>query len=435
MKKKLNKYIIFAIFTFFLGSMFPAAYSGVDSGLEQLKILVDVMSKVQSSYVEEVSADTLITGALQGMVGNLDEFSEYITPEEMQRMKEDTKGEFGGVGLRLNTPKQGELIVVSPMPGSPAYAAGIEPGDRIIKIDSSFVKDLTSEKAVAMLRGDAGTKVRVEIERKDEKTGKITPKTFTLKREIIVPEVVFSKMLAKDIGYIYVADFSGHTMEDFEKAMKDLTKQGMQALVLDLRFNPGGLLNSAVDMAKLFIGDSKLIVFTKGRREEFFKEYRSVAKAKYPDLPIVLLVNEGSASGSEIIAGAMQDYGRAVLIGARTFGKGSVQQVVSLANDGGLRLTVARYFTPLGRMIHKDFKAKDRDLTGGIVPDIVVPFDINPSRRAIYAITNLVYSPSQKTVKPEMTEKVDDIVLNRAVEILKARDVLGNLSAKPAEQE
>jgi len=434
MNKKLNKCVLFAILAFFLGSLFPTAYSGVDSGLEQLKVLVDVMSKIQYSYVEDVPADDLITGALKGMVGNLDEFSEYITPEEMLRMKEETKGEFGGVGLRLNTPKPGELVVISPMPNTPAYAAGVEPGDRVIKIDNAFVKDISSDKAVSMLRGAQGTKVKIEVERKDEKTGKIINKTFTLKREIIVPEVVFSKMLANDIGYIYVTDFSGHTMEDFEKAMKSLLKQGMQALILDLRFNPGGLLNSAVDMGKLFIEDNKLIVYTRGRKEEYFLEYKSVAKAKYPDIPMVVLVNEGSASGAEIVAGALQDYGRAVLIGARTFGKGSVQQVITLPNEGGLRITVAKYFTPLGRMIHKDFKAKDRDLTGGIVPDIVVPFDLNLERRATFATTNLIYSPAKKTAEAEKTDtKTEDIVLMRAIEILKARDVLGNLSAKPKE--
>jgi carboxyl-terminal processing protease len=428
MKKKVNKYIIFAIFMFFLGSLFPTAYSGVDSGLDQLKVLVDVMTKIQDSYVEETNTKDLVTGALFGMAGRLDEFSEYITPEDMKRMREETRGEFGGVGMRLSTPKQGELIVITPMPNTPAYAAGVEPGDRVIKIEDKLVSELNGDQAVSMLRGKEGSKVKVVIERKDQKTGKTVNKTFTLKRELIIPEVVFPKMLSKDIGYIYLSDFSGHTVEGVEKAMKDLTKQGMKALILDLRFNPGGLLNSAVDVTKLFIGEQKLLVYTKGRKEEFFKEYKSSAKAKYAEIPVVVLINEGSASGSEIVAGAMQDYARAVLIGARSFGKGSVQQVVTLPDDGGLRITVAKYYTPLGRMIHRDFKAKKPNTTGGIVPDIEVPFDINTARRATYYTTNLIYSPSKKTAVPDAVEKVDDTVVNRAKELLNARDALGNLS-------
>jgi carboxyl-terminal processing protease len=437
MKRKLNKYILLAIFTFFLGSFMPAAYSGVDTGLDQLKVLVDVMTKIQDSYVEETNARDLITGALLGMAGRLDEFSEYITPEDMKLMKEETKGEFGGVGLRLTTAKPGEITVITPMLNSPSYKAGIEPGDKVIKIDDAFVKDITSDKAVAMLRGKEGSKVKVTVERKDEKTGKTSTKAFTLKRDIIVPEVVFSKMLDNGIGYIYVADFSGHTVEGFEGAMKDLAKHGMKALILDLRFNPGGLLNSAVDMSKLFIDENKLIVYTKGRKEEFFKEFKSAAKAKYGDIPLVLLVNGASASGSEIVAGALQDYGRAVLIGSRTFGKGSVQQVITLPDEGGLRITVAKYYTPKGRMIHKDFKnknRKDRDASGGIVPDMEVAFDMNDERKVTYYMTNLIYSPSKKTALPESTDnKVEDLVLARAIEIIKAREALGKLAA-PAPQ-
>ena len=434
MKNKINKWVVIAIAAFFVGSLFPAAYSGVDNGLDQLKVLVDVMTRIQSNYVEEVNTKDLVSGALVGMASRLDEFSEYISPDEMKKMKEDTKGEFGGVGMRLQTLKKGELTVITPMPNSPAYKAGVEAGDKVIKIDGKLVSGMSNEQAVAALRGAPGTKVTVVIEREDEKTKKTTQHTFTLKREMIVPEVIFSKMIDKEIGYIYVADFSGHTMEDFENAMNTLTKQGMQALIVDLRFNPGGLLNSAVDMVKVFVGDNKLIVYTKGRREEFFKEYKSVAKAKYPDIPMVVLVNEGSASGSEIVAGALQDYGRAVLIGARTFGKGSVQQVVDLPDRGGLRLTVAKYYTPLGRMIHKDFKSKNPDETGGILPDIVVPFDLNTERKATYYSTNLIYSPAKKTAVPEAKEEIADPVLARAIEILRARRVLGNLDPAAKEQ-
>jgi carboxyl-terminal processing protease len=199
-----------------------------------------------------------------------------------------------------------------------------------------------------------------------------------------------------------------------------------------LRFNPGGLLDSAVDMMKLFVGENKLIVYTKGRKKEFFQEYKSGSKAKYENLPVAVLINEGSASGSEIVAGAFQDYKRGVLLGSRSFGKGSVQQVIMLPDGSGLRITVAKYYTPLGRMIHKDFRVPPPNTTGGIVPDVEVPFDINSAQRAVYYTTNFIYSPSAKTAKPEITDKIEDPVINKAVEVLNNKDAAQ--TAKPTEQ-
>lgn len=435
MKKKVNKYIIFMVATFFVGSLFPFAYSGVNSGLEEMKIMVDVVDKIKTNYVEEKDNKELMENALTGMVRSLDEFSDFIVKKEMKPMREETRGEFGGVGMRLDASNKDHLIVVTPMPNTPAYKAGIEPKDEILQIDDKLVKDMKSnDEAVEALRGLIGTKVKVVIERTN-KDGKKEQKTFNLKRARIVPQVVYSRMLDKEIGYIYVQDFSGHTTQDFQKALEDLTKQNMKALILDLRFNPGGLLDSAVDMVKMFVGENKMIVYTKGRNPEYFKEYKSGSKAKYEDLPIVLLVNEMSASGSEIVAGALQDHKRAFLIGARTFGKGSVQQIMSLEGGAGLRLTVARYYTPLGRMIHKDFKAKNPNLTGGIVPDMEVDFKLNESRKATMYMTELIYSPSKKTALPEENYNVKDIVLERAKEILKARKSLAALAAYSQEQQ
>ena len=433
MKKKVNKYIIFMVATFFVGTLFPFAYSGVNNGLEEMKIMVDVVDKIKVNYVEEKENKELLENALTGMVRGLDEFSDFLVKKEMKPMQEETRGEFGGVGMRLDASKKDRLIITTPMPNTPAYKAGIEPGDEVLKIDDKLVKDMTNNEAVEALRGMIGTNVKVLIER-TSKDGKKEQKTFTLKRTKIVPQVIYEKMLDKEIGYIYVQDFSGHTSQDFQKALEKLKKQNMKALVLDLRFNPGGLLDSAVDMVKMFVGENKLIVYTKGRNPEYFKEYKSVAKAKYADLPIVLLVNEMSASGSEIVAGALQDHKRAFLIGARTFGKGSVQQIMNIDGGAGLKLTVARYYTPLGRMIHKNFKAKNPDETGGIVPDMEVAFDINKSHKAVLYETNLIYSPSKKTISHDESLKVQDIVLDRAVEILKARKSLGALAAFSDEQ-
>jgi len=427
MKIKPNKYIIFIITAFFIGSMFPFAYSGVESGLDQLKIMIDVMAKIEDTYVEETQPKELIINALYGMVNSLDEFSEFINIKNTKRVKEETRGEFGGVGLRL-AGKEGFLYVVTPLPNSPSYKAGIEPGDEIIKVNDKLVKDIPSSEAIDMMRGLVGEKVELVIKRKNAK-GKSITKKFSLKKARIVPQVVYAKMLTDKIGYIYVEDFSGHTVADFKTYLDGLKEQGMESLILDLRFNPGGTLDAAIDLAKLFIGDEKLIVYTKGRKETYFKEYKSGKTAVYPDLPIVLLVNEGSASGSEIVAGALQDHGRALLIGARTFGKGSVQQVSTLEDGSALKLTVAKYYTPLGRMIHRDFKKKGPNTTGGIVPDILISADLPSVKSAILQRTTMIYSPSKKTAKTE-GEELKDEQLSRALELLKARKVLGALNIK-----
>lgn len=427
MKRKVNKYIIFIITAFFVGSLFPFAYSGVESGLDRLKIMIDVMAKIEDSYVEETNPKELITNALYGMVNSLDEFSEFINIKNTVRIKEETRGEFGGVGIRL-IGKEGELFVVTPMPKSPAYAAGIEPGDEIIQVNDKLVKDVSSREAIDMMRGPIGEKVTLVIKRKNKKGKEITKK-FVLKKARIIPQIVHSLMLDNNIGYVYIEDFSGHTVADFKAALQDLAQKGMESLVLDLRFNPGGTLDSAIDLAKMFIGEEKLIVYTKGRKDSFFKEYKSGKTALYPDLPIILLVNEGSASGSEIVAGALQDHGRAVLIGARTFGKGSVQQISTLEDGSSLKLTVAKYYTPLGRMIHRDFKKKGPNTTGGILPDIEVKADLNAAKSAILQRTTMIYSPSKKTAEVE-GEPLKDEQLTRAVELLKARKVLGSLNIK-----
>ncbi len=432
MQRKVNKNVIFIITAFFVGSLFPFAYSGVDSGLDQLKIMIDVMAKIDDSYVEETQPKELITNALYGMVNNLDEFSEFINIQNTKRIKEETRGEFGGLGIRL-IGKEGELFVVTPILDSPAYKAGIEPGDEIIQINDKLVKDISSQDAIDMMRGTVGEKVTIIIKRKDKNNKEITKK-FTLKKAKIVPQIVYPKMLENNIGYVHIEDFSGHTVADFKKSLEDLKKQGMESLILDLRFNPGGTLDSAIDLAKLFIGENKLIVYTKGRKEAYFKEYKSGPTALYPDLPIVLLVNEGSASGSEIVAGALQDHQRALLIGARTFGKGSVQQVSTLEDGSALKLTVAKYYTPSGRMIHRDFKKKGPNTTGGILPDIVIDADLPTAKSAIMQKTTMIYSPSKKTAKTEGKE-IKDEQLNRAVELLKARKVLGALNIKEIKEQ
>ena len=250
-----------------------------------------------------------------------------------------------------------------------------------------------------------------------------TTQDFTLEREVIKIQSVQSRVLSDKVGYLRVIEFSAHTAEDVRKSLETLQKGGVNALVLDLRNNPGGLLTAAVDVASDFLGENKLIVYTQGRRAESRQDFRSASRAEFAGLPMVVLVNGGSASGSEIVAGALQDHKRAVIVGDRTFGKASVQSVIPLADGSGLRLTVAKYYTPNGRSIQRDEK-KD---TGGIVPDIVIPVT-HETEMKLQAQSEEVYSKDSKpksAVKDE--EQVQDAVLGRAMELLKAREVLGNL--------
>lgn len=417
MKRKLNKQSIFLAVAFFVGCLFPHAYSAIDNGLAQLRTLVNVMETVKENYVEETKVEDLLTNAMRGLLAGLDPYSEYMDSKEYSDMKAGTKGEFGGIGIRLFE-GEGYIEVSTPIPGTPAFEAGVMPKDRIMEIDGKPVADMKLDAAVDLMRGKPGTKVKITIERKKEGAEEYERlPVFTLKRAIIVPEVIYYRLLDnKTTGYIYVVDFSGHTIEKIKEAIKDLTAKGMQNLVLDLRFNPGGLLNAAVDMAGLFVGEEKLIVYTKGRKEEFYQEYRAPAKAAYPALPIALLINDGSASGSEIVAGALQDYKRAVLLGSRTYGKASVQQVIPVGDGSALRLTIARYYTPLGRLIHRDPRDKKQTGTGGIVPDVTVDAKLEDVYKNLSAYTNAIYTPGKG--KEAAKDLPADTQLERAVEIL-----------------
>ncbi|WP_424246067.1 carboxyl-terminal processing protease [Elusimicrobium posterum] len=425
MNKKINKQAVVLITVFFLGTLFPHAYSAIDNGLQKLKTLIEVIEYVKINYVEETKTEDLVSGAIKGVMGSLDLFSEYLPAKDYTELKTETKGEFGGIGLRLGK-VDGKLEVSSPMPGTPAFEAKIMPKDVIIAIDGKETKDMDLEEAVEKMRGKSGTKVKLTLQRKKEGSDDYeTLPVVTLKRANIVPEVVFHRMLDGNIGYIYVVDFSGHTMEKMTKALKELKAQGMESLILDLRFNPGGLLNAAVDMSSLFIGDNQMIVYTQGRRKEYYKEYKAAAKAQYPDLPVALLVNEASASGSEIVAGALQDHDRAVILGARTFGKASVQQVQPIGDGSAIRLTIARYYTPLGRLIHKDHRDKTQKDVGGIVPDVVMNTD-KEDNVEIYTLYNMaVHVPGKATEY----KKITDNVLENAMILLKDKEKMAEAKA------
>lgn len=429
-QKKLNKYVAWAAVLFFMGTLFPYAYGGVDRSLKKLRTLVDVLEFVKENYVEPTNTDQLITGALKGVVRELDDFSAYLEPKSYKELKNDTKGEFGGLGIRLQK-VDGFITVMSPMPGTPAFKAGIMPQDRIIQVDDQELADMRLDEAVELMRGKVGSKVKLVITRKNKQGEYEELPVITLKRATIVPEVVYHRMLENGVGYIYLVDFSGHSMEEIQKALADLQKKGMKSLVLDLRFNPGGLLTGAVELSKLFLPEGRMIVYTQGRKPEYYQEYKTSGTPLYPDLPLALLINQGSASASEIVSGALQDNERAFIVGQRSFGKASVQQVLPLSDGAGLRLTIAKYYTPSGRLIHRNYRDKTKADEGGIFPDVEVIVEPEEEAKVFMQYNEIVYTPGKETKLPQFTAK--DPVLDKAVEILTGKVSLEE--AKAASQE
>ncbi len=425
--KKRTIYITLGI-VLCIAVIFPKAYSAMDDTYSKLKILMEVLSLTEQNYVDEVNSDDLIYGAARGIVKELDPYSEFMDPERYEEMQEDSKGEFTGIGVRLS-PASGVPLIITPIPNTPAYKAGIQPGDKILKVNGKATADMTIDESVKNIRGKAGTTVILTIGRKDTETDEWKElDDMKIKRARIIPEVVKSKMLDDKIGYIYVMDFSGHTVENVTKALKKLNKEGMEGLVLDFRFNPGGILTGAVDISRMFLEPEQKIVYTQGRVAGSYLEYKSVKDAPYKELPLVVLVNEMSASASEIVAGALKDNQRAVLIGERTFGKASVQTIIPLTDGSGLRLTIAKYYTPSGVSIHRNLRSDKPEDRGGIKPDIEVKVDYKDEIKLLRQF-NEIYDPKKKTSKNAVAEKdqIEDVILTRATEILKARKSLKNL--------
>jgi len=430
MKRTMNRILALGLTAALLCGSLPApARAAQDKTYEQLKILVDVLNYVQENYVDDPDSQKLIYGAASGMVRTLDPFSQFMDPEAHGEIKTETEGQFGGLGIRIAI-KDDWLTVMTPLPGTPAYRAGILPNDRLVEIDGDTTKDMTLGDALKKLRGAPGSKVRLTLLRgpEDGGDGPWTSREFNLAREIVKIESVQSWMLDSTVGYVRILEFSAKTSEDFLGALNDLKKHGAASYVLDLRNNPGGLLSAAVDVASDFIADNKLIVYTQGRKADSRQDFRAGPTAPFSAAPLIVLVNEGSASGSEIVAGALQDHKRAVIMGLRSYGKASVQSVIPLSDGSGLSLTVARYYTPLGRSIHRDEKAK----TGGITPDIVVPVT-RETEAKLYSQWDMVYAQGKKPKSASKKEElVKDDTLDRAVELLKAKDVLSSLSGPKA---
>jgi carboxyl-terminal processing protease len=325
---------------------------------EELETFTNILSIIRKNYVDEVQTRQLIEGAINGMLTSLDPHSAYLTPDLYKELQVDTKGSFGGLGIEI-TNRNGLLTVVSPIEDTPAYRAGVKAGDHILKIDGEFTKDMTLVDAVKKMRGPKETKVTLTLKRES------VPEPFdvTLTREIIKIQSVKVKILEKGYGYIRLTQFQERTDDDLERALRKLGKEpgGLHGLVLDLRNDPGGLLTQAVKISDMFL-ESGLIVYTDGRLENQKQKYFAHKPGTWSDFPMVVLVNAGSASASEIVAGALQDHKRALILGTQTFGKGSVQTILPLDDTSAIRLTTARYYTPSGRSIQAT----------GIVPDIVM---------------------------------------------------------------
>lgn len=330
-----------------------------DAVYENIDIFTEVLRQVEKNYVEPQDPKTLIQGAIKGMVRGLDPHSSFLTKEEHEELMVETKGEFSGIGIEI-TIKDRILTVVSPIEGTPAYKAGIKSGDKIIKVEGKSTQDMSLLDAVKQIRGPEGTDVKLTVMRE----GAEKPIDFTITRGVIPIQSVKHYALTPDIGYIRIANFQSDTAEDVSSALGELEKEGsLKGLVLDVRNNPGGLLAQAIEVSDLFV-DSGIIVSTKGRGNDHNIKATARKNTTVREYPIIVLVNGGSASAAEIVAGALQDNKRALILGTRTFGKGSVQTILPLSDGSGLRLTTARYYTPSGKSIQ----------SSGISPDIDIPF-------------------------------------------------------------
>jgi len=356
---RLGSLVIIGLIASFIigGSNFRAA-TGSET-YENLKVFTEVLSLVESNYVDTVDPKKLVYGAIRGMLKELDPHTVFMTEEMFKEMQVDTKGEFGGLGITISM-QNDVLTVISPIEDTPAWRAGIKAGDRIVKVDGESTKDITISEAVKMMRGVPGTSVVIAVMREGLKE----PKDYSIVRDIIKLKSVKYKVLDDNIGYVRITSFQERTNPDLRAALQEIFAgdEALRGLVLDLRNNPGGLLDQAVKVSGEFLEKDKLVVYTKGRRQNNNTEYNVRKGGARTDYPMVVLVNRGSASASEIVAGALQDWERAVILGTSTFGKGSVQTVIPLEDGSGLRLTTAKYFTPKGRSIQNT----------GITPDIEV---------------------------------------------------------------
>ena len=378
--------------SFFLGTSVFAEISQTEkeATYQQLEIFSNVLSILQENYVEEINAREVLNGAIRGLLFSLDPHSSYMPPESFQDLQEETQGSFSGIGIEV-TIKNDLLTVVSPIADTPADKAGLKANDTIIEIDGVNTKNLGPYEAIKQLRGPEGTEVTISIHRE----GWDNLKAITLKREIIPIQSVKAEFLSPGFIYTRITNFQSHTTDDYKAKLKELKlKHQIKGVILDLRNNPGGLLNQAISIADIFLNKG-IIVYTKGRREDQNNVYVAHDNGEKKMYPLVILVNEGSASASEIVAGAIQAHKRGIIVGTQTFGKGSVQTIIPLPDGAGLRMTTAKYYTPDDRSIQ----------ALGITPDVEIPFIACAPIEDLSSKTKLLKEADLENHLPGLPEK------------------------------
>ncbi len=356
-KQILRLALTFIPFLFINTHMAYGSSDDMQETYKNLEVFANVLTIIQQNYVDDIDTQETIEGAIKGMLSSLDPHSSFLKPDDFKELQVETKGSFSGIGIEITT-KDDMLTVVSPIEDTPAFKAGIQAGDRIIKIEGESTKEMSLIEAVKKLRGPKGSEVTISIHRE----GWTEMKEFTIIRDVIPIQSVRSSILEPGYGYIRITNFQRNTPQDLQKSIENLAMEGdLKGLVLDLRNNPGGLLDSSVKIADIFL-DEGIIVSTKGRLKDQNMEFSAHSGGPEYLFPIIILINSGTASASEIVAGALQDHNRALILGTQSFGKGSVQTIIPMADGAGLRLTTARYYTPKGTSIQ----------ARGITPDVLV---------------------------------------------------------------
>lgn len=398
-----------------LPSAAQAAAPADDLPLEEIQTFAEVFERIKRVYVEDVDDRTLLRNAMRGMLSELDPHSAYLDRDEFQTLRESTQGEFGGIGIEVGL-QDGQLTVITPIDDTPASRAGLQSRDQILRIDDTPTDRLTLQEAVTLMRGEPGSELTLTIQRRGEES----PRTLTLTREIIRTESVRSELLETAYGYLRISQFQSRTADQVGAAIERMEREGpLNGLVLDLRNNPGGVLQAAVAVADAFL-DSGLIVYTEGRLPDAEMRFSAGRDTVAPEVPLVVLINGGSASAAEIVAGALQDQHRAVVMGTESFGKGSVQQIMPLGNGEGLKLTTALYFTPSGRSIQAQ----------GIEPDVEVVrgrVEVTESGRQVREadLEGHLRSRDDPRERREMSERLrEDYQLSEALNLLKALNVV-----------